>query len=88
MEVQEDKQAGVKRDYVELKAGKKGYLGCNNALMPSDEEKIFCNWREMPRHVRNNDLIYVDDGKIILMATESDDVRIRNGKMGIEWYFV
>ena len=69
-----DKVTGEKRNWVPLRTGQTIYVGCDNPMIPSDQERIYCNWTEMPRHVRNNDLIYIDDGKIILLVADSDDV--------------
>lgn len=74
VEPSENQETGEKRNYVVLKTGQQIYLACNNPMIPSDEKKIHCNWKELPRHVRANDLIYIDDGKIILLATDTDKV--------------
>jgi pyruvate kinase len=33
---------------------------------------IYCNYRELPRIVKPNDILYIDDGKIICLVTECD----------------
>ncbi len=36
----------------------------------SSEEKIHVNYREIARLVKPNDLIYIDDGKIVLLVLD------------------
>jgi pyruvate kinase len=57
-----------------LKSGQKLYVGCDNPLLPSNNKQINCNWKDLPKHVRHNDVLYIDDGKIILLVTDSDEV--------------
>lgn len=45
--------------------------------MPSDAIAIVCNSREVPRLVKPNDLIYVDDGKIVLLVLECEQGRVK-----------
>ena len=42
--------------------------------MKSNSEKIYCNYRELPKVVKPNDIIYIDDGKIVLLVTDCDPV--------------
>lgn len=60
---------------IHLKTNGSVYLKCDNAEAPSDAITINCNSKELPRLVKPNDLIYVDDGKIILLVSECDMVR-------------
>lgn len=41
---------------------------------PSNDKIIQCNSKELPRLVKPNDLIYVDDGKIILLVSDCEMV--------------
>ena len=78
VETREDKKSGEKVDYVDLKAGRQVFLGCDNPMIPSTEQRIYCNWRDLGKNVRQNDLLYIDDGQIILLVTDYDDVFIWN----------
>jgi len=44
----------------------------------SNNKQIHCDWRELPRHVRLNDVIYIDNGKIVLLVTDIDEVNSRS----------
>ena len=51
----------------------KVFLAVDTPDMPSDGTRInITNCRDLPRLVKPNDLIYVDDGKIILLVNECD----------------
>lgn len=51
----------------------KVFLAVDTPEMPSDGTRInIVNCRDMPRLVKPNDLLYLDDGKIILLVNECD----------------
>lgn len=41
----------------------------------SNNQKVQCYCKELPRLVRPNDVIYIDDGKIVCLVTECEQVR-------------
>ena len=43
-------------------------LGCDNPMATSDGITVNLNCREVPRLVKPNDVLYLDDGKIILLV--------------------
>ena len=55
-----------------IKVGTKVYLACDTPSIESDQEKFNVSYRDLPRLVKPNDIIYVDDGKIVLLVTECD----------------
>ena len=74
VEATEDPRTGQSVDYIDLKAGQKLYLNCDNAQTLSNHQHIYCNWTEFPKQIRPNDLIYIDDGKLIFLVLDNDDV--------------
>ena len=60
-----------------LKVNQIVYLGCNNPMATSDGRTINLNSREVPRLVKPNDVLYLDDGKIILLVQDCDIVILR-----------
>jgi pyruvate kinase len=59
---------------VYLKPGTQLFIHCDNPMMPSNNKTIYCNYRDLPRAVRPNDIIYIDDGKIVCLVTECEEV--------------
>lgn len=59
---------------VQLRSGSQLFIACDNALLPSDNNTIFCNFRDLPRAVKPNDIIYIDDGKIVCLVTGCESV--------------
>ena len=58
---------------IKLTTNQKVFLAVATPDMPSDAVRInISNCRDLPRLVKPNDLIYVDDGKIILLVNECD----------------
>lgn len=53
------------------------YLSCDTYDQPSDAIAINVNCKELPRLVKPNDLIYLDDGKIILLVLECEMNRVK-----------
>lgn len=49
-------------------------LGCENPMAPSDGITVNLNSREVPRLVKPNDVLYLDDGKIILLVQDCEMV--------------
>jgi len=43
-------------------------------MLPSDEKRLQCNYRDLPKLVKPNDILHVDDGKIVLLVTDIDHV--------------
>ena len=62
---------------INLKVGHTVQLICDNAILPSDSKRIYCSYKELPRLVKPNDIIYLDDGKIILLVNDCEMVRER-----------
>jgi pyruvate kinase len=52
-------------------------LGCNNPDGYSDGVRINLTSKDVPRLVKPNDIIYVDDGKIILLVLDCDIGAVR-----------
>lgn len=61
---------------VYLKPGSSIYIQCDNYLMSSNDRIIQCNWRDLPKAVRPNDILYVDDGQIVLLVTDTEEVSV------------
>ena len=59
-----------------MRSGQQLYISCENSFLKSNPEKIYCNYRELPKVVKPNDIIYIDDGKIVLLVTDCDPVSI------------
>lgn len=57
-----------------LKSGQQLQIGCDNPREPSDNKKLMCNYKDLPRAVKLNDIISIDDGKIICLVTDCDIV--------------
>jgi pyruvate kinase len=57
-----------------LKSGHQVFLGCENSFLKSSHEKIYCNYRDLPKIIKPNDIIYIDDGKIVLLVTDCEPV--------------
>ena len=55
---------------VVLKAGQQIQIRVDFPSSFSSEEKIHVNYREIARLVKPNDLIYIDDGKIVLLVLD------------------
>lgn len=60
---------------ITLRAGASVQLACENPNLPSTPQILYCSYKELPRLVKPNDIIYVDDGKIILLVNECETVR-------------
>lgn len=52
-------------------------LGCSDSGDYSDGVRINLTSREVPRLVKPNDIIYMDDGKIILLVLDCDITGVR-----------
>mmetsp|Transcript_39255 Transcript_39255/g.28985 ORF Transcript_39255/g.28985 Transcript_39255/m.28985 type:complete len:236 (+) Transcript_39255:216-923(+) len=55
---------------VVLNPGQQLFIDCSNPMEKSTTEVLHCSYRELPRAVKPNDIIYIDDGKIICLVTE------------------
>ncbi len=62
-----------------LRSGQQVFLACDNIIMQSDEKKVFCNYRDLPRIVKPNDIIHIDDGKITCLVTDIERVSLIMG---------
>lgn len=60
------------RESIFIKIGSKVYLACDTPTIDTDTEKFNVSYRDLPRLVKPNDIIYVDDGKIVLIVQECD----------------
>ena len=69
---------------VVLRSGQELTIGCDNAIIPSDNKRIQCNYRDLPKLVKPNDIIYIDDGKIVCLVTDCEPVTILT-LMSIGW---
>lgn len=58
-------------------------IACNNFLAPTTEKQIQCNFRDLPRAVRPNDILYIDEGTIVMLVTETDEVRNNYNDLGL-----
>lgn len=38
--------------------------------MKSNDQRLQCNYRELPKLVKPNDVIYLDDGRIVCLVTD------------------
>lgn len=65
-----DNQKGI-----HLKSGSQVYINCDNFMMASNEKTIQCNWKDLPKAVRPNDILYFDDGQIVMLVTDCEEVR-------------
>ena len=59
---------------IHLKTNSTVYLNCEKPTLTSDAATIHCSYAELPRLVKPNDIIYLDDGKIILLVNECERV--------------
>ena len=55
-----------------LRPGQELFIDCHSHMKLSNSETVYCNYKELPRVVKPNDIIYIDDGKIICLVTECD----------------
>lgn len=60
---------------ISLRLNQSIYLGCDNPYGASDGLIINLNCKEVPRLVKPNDVIYLDDGKIVLLVVDCEMVR-------------
>lgn len=60
-----------------LKLNAQIYINCDSFDQPSDAIAINVNSKELPRLVKPNDLIYLDDGKMILLVIECEMNRVK-----------
>ena len=64
----------VDENGVALRPGQQLVIGCDNAVITSDSKRVQCNYRDLPKLVKPNDIIYIDDGKIVCLVTDCDHV--------------
>ena len=59
---------------ITLKTNSQIYLDCANPQLKSNASVVRCSYKDLPRLVKPNDIIYIDDGKIILLVNECEMV--------------
>ena len=59
-----------------LKPGQQLFISCDNLFMKSNSTRIQCNYRELHKVVKPNDVLYIDDGKIVCLVTDCEHVRL------------
>ena len=62
-----DKEVG---ETLNLKSGQTVELRVDSPTCYTTDQRIHVNYRELPRLVKPNDLLYVDDGKIVLLVID------------------
>lgn len=63
------------RGGIMLKSGQQLFVACDSYLHKSNSQKIYCNYKELPKLVKPNDVLYIDDGKIVCLVTDVEQVR-------------
>ncbi len=64
------------KEGIQLKSGQQLFIACDNTLVPSDGNSLQCTYRDLPKIVKPNDIIYIDDGKIVCLITDCEHVSI------------
>jgi pyruvate kinase len=59
-----------------LRSGQQLFIGCDNAILPSDGTRLQVNFRDLPKIVKPNDIIYIDDGQIVCLVTDCEQVSV------------
>lgn len=54
-------------------------------MLPSDSKRLQCNYRDLPKIVKPNDILHIDDGKIVCLVTDCDSVSHSYNKFLLEW---
>ena len=49
-------------------------IATDNPFLKSNSQRLQCAYKELPRIVKPNDVIYIDDGKIVCLVTECEQV--------------
>jgi pyruvate kinase len=57
-----------------LRSGQQLFIESHSHMLPSTSDLIYCNYKELPRQVKPNEIIFIDDGKIVCLVTECDAV--------------
>eukprot|EP00347_Sterkiella_histriomuscorum_P014148 403361980 len=58
------------RSGIQLKAGQQLFISSDNLFLKSDEKTLQCNYRELPKLVKPNDVIHLDDGRVVCLVTD------------------
>lgn len=58
-----------------LRSGQQLFIGCDNTFLKSTSERLYCNYRDLPKIVKPNDVVYLDDGRIVCLVTDCEHVR-------------
>lgn len=63
---------------IELKSGSEIqiFTSSDDEFNLGNPQKLFCTYKDLPRIVKPNDIIYVDDGRIVLLVTDCERVII------------
>jgi pyruvate kinase len=47
-------------------------IATDNPFLKSTSTKLQCAYKDLPRLVKPNDVLYLDDGKIVCLVTECE----------------
>ena len=61
-----------------MKSGQQLFISSDNLFLKCDDKRLQCNYRELPKLVKPNDVIYLDDGKIVCLVTDVEHVSNTN----------
>lgn len=73
------------RGGINLRPGQQVMIATDNPFLKSTSQKIQCLYKDLPRIVKPNDVIYIDDGKIVCLVTDCEQVSF-DASDYIEWY--
>ena len=59
---------------IQLKSGQQLFISSDNLFMKCNDQRLQCNNRELPKLVKPNDVIYLDDGRIVCLVTDCEHV--------------
>lgn len=68
-----------------LRSGQQLFIACDNTFLKSNGQRLQCNYRELPKIVKPNDVLYIDDGKIVCLVTDCEHVSSNNNQLNLEW---
>lgn len=69
---------------INLRSGQQLFIETQSHMLPSTQDVMYCNYKDLPRSVKPNEIIFIDDGKIVCLVTECDAVSIQLIKI-INW---
>lgn len=50
------------------------FIDCKNPNGVCDNKTLYCQYNELMRIVKPNDILYLDDGKIVCLVTDVEQV--------------